>query len=181
MAAAKFTKKTTKDGKPYTHVELRGAPREEKTVSRDKAQKASVEMSDAHKKGKMSESINKMMEDDLGSVIRESEFSTVTKRVGGGSEFPQYDGRVRGPTFSEEDITGERSRNAHAKVPSRPPSNATVPEGKKAVTLQKDVPIQGNGGTGRSSMGDLAAAVAQPGQNPTFSHTGPGTTQKKKK
>jgi len=165
--AAKFTKKTTKDGKPYTHVEL-NRPKGS-TASRDKpAPQTSLQQMAA------------AMSESSGS-ISDAELATVTKRVGGGSEFPQYDGRVRGPTFSEEDITGERIRNAHAKVPSRPPSNATVPEGKKAVTLQKDVPIQGNGGTGRSSMGDLAAAVAQPGQNPTFSHTGPGTTQKKKK
>lgn len=183
MAQPKFTKKTTADGKPYTHVELRGDP--PKTVSRDKARVAGAEMSAAHQKGRRSSEINAAI--DAMSSQAQSQTGrgqTARDRALAESRMPnpladaddseryfkqqrrammQYSERTRNPTFDED------------YVRNRPPSKATVPAGQKAVTLGKTVPIQDQQvqekkpRTPGVNLGELAASVANSGQKPAFS------------
>ena len=69
---ATYTEKTTAEGVPYLHVELRGDPHEPTPVSREQLTEGSSEMSAAMRKGQMSVEINKEME-KTGGLIGMSE------------------------------------------------------------------------------------------------------------
>ena len=131
MATPKFTKKTTKDGKSYTHVELIGDPREVGQATRAKAREASTELSAAASRGRMTSEINAEMERDPRSAVRESEM---------------FDGRTRSPTFSEEDILNSLKRVRQAQqtvIPQKPPSRDKSSDSPNLGELASQVAGQG--------------------------------------
>jgi len=65
---ATYTEKTTAEGVPYLHVELRGDPHEPTPVSRGQLTEGSSEMSAAMRKGQMSVEINKEMDDETSGL-----------------------------------------------------------------------------------------------------------------